>query len=487
MHNSLLIVLLAIFLAGNAFVVKRGYAPQNGILEYSVAGRSAGTAVFLMSFIGRWIPGSVCTVWFFLAAERGMYVQYLTVYTIGAVVMLRLLGVPLWRLGKRYNLETQADFIELRYGSATFKRFFSFITLIFWFPWVILEMKTIGQAITATSNYGIEYNISIIIVTMFVIITCFYGGVRGVNNGSVVQTTVFVALVCAGVYYLICAVFGGFFAMYARMAAEAPEILSVEFAYPHRFELASATLAGTLGSVFWPGMFCHIYAAKNESVIRKSSLLALFPMLPVFILTLSLGMSVRIIPGLQQADTMGLFRIAEIYGNEIVLAMLGVGVTATCMTMCAPVFNVAGVMIAKDLLSAPASLSRVDTLKSARICTVAVGLVALWLATIEFPNLVSLVMLMYSFIIQASVPILLGLLLRRSNLRGAVTGMAAGLLATLLLSVFPRLTDRMNGFSAGMAGFAVNAIVHIGVSLLTPVRRNAEEGFGRADRYLWRR
>ena len=127
----------------NAFVVKRGYAPQNGILEYSVAGRSAGTAVFLMSFIGRWMPGSVCTVWFVLAAERGMYAQYLTVYTIGAVV----------------------------------------------------------------------------------------------------QTIVFIALVCAGVYYLICAVFGGFFAMYARMAAEAPELLTVDFAYPHRFESISATLA----------------------------------------------------------------------------------------------------------------------------------------------------------------------------------------------------------------------------------------------------
>ena len=242
-----------------------------------------------------------------------------------------------------------------------------------------------------------------------------------------------------------------------------------------------------MGSIFWPGMFSHIYAAKDESVIRKSSLLALLPVLPVLILTLSLGMSARIIPGLHPSDAMGLFRIAEIHGNKIVLAMLGVGVTATCMTMCAPMFNVAGVMIAKDLLPAAASLARADTLKSAKVCTVTVGLVALWLATIEFPNLVSLVMLMYSFIIQASVPILFGLWLRRSNLRGAVAGMAAGLLTTLILSVFPQLTDMMNGFSAGMAGFAVNAIVHISVSFSMPVRRNADGSFGCADRYLWRR
>jgi SSS family solute:Na+ symporter len=487
MNNGILIVLLVVFLAGNVFAVKRGYAPQNGLHEYSVAGRSTGTFIFLMSFIGRWIPGSVCTVWFVLAAERGVYAQYLTVYTIGAVVMLRLFGVPLWRLGKRYNLETQADFIELRYGSTSFKRFFSLVTFIFWFPWVILELKTIGQALTATSNYSLEYNMSIIIVTMFILIPCFYGGVRSVNNGSVVQTLVFIVFVCAGVYDLICAAFGGFFPMYARMAAEAPEVLTVDFAYPHRFELFSAVLAGTLGSIFWPGMFCHIYAAKNEDVIRKSCLFTLFLALPAFILTLSLGMSARLIPGLRLSDAMGLFRIAEAYDNKIVLAMLGVGVTATCMTMCAPMFNVAGIMIAKDMLPALRALSRADTLKSAKVCTVAVGLVALWLATIEFPNLVSLVMLMYSFIIQASAPILLGLRLRRSNLYGAVAGMAAGLFATLVFSVFPQFVDGMNGLSAGIAGLAVNAVVHIAVSLLTPGQRETDGMFGHANSYLWRR
>ncbi|MDR2088251.1 MAG: hypothetical protein LBP73_02730 [Clostridiales Family XIII bacterium] len=487
MNNGLLIALSVAFLAGNVFIVKRGYAPQKGLHEYSVAGRSTGTLVFLMSFVGRWIPGSVCTVWFILAAERGVYAQYMTVYTVGAIVMLRLFGVPLWRLGKRYNLETQADFIELRYGSAAFKRFFSFVTFIFWFPWVILELKTIGQALTATSNHSVEYNISIIVVTMFVIISCFYGGVRSVNNGAVLQTAVFLAFVCVCVYCLIYKAFGGFFAMYARMAAEAPEVLALDFGRPHRFEWISATLAGALGSIFWPGMFCHIYAARDEDVIRRSSLLAPLLTLPALILTLSLGMGARLIPGLRLSDATSLFRTAELYGNKIVLAMLGVGTTATCMTMCAPMFNVAGVMIAKDLLPALRSPARTDALKSARICTVAVGLVALWLATIDFPNLVSLVMLMYSFIIQASAPILLGLRLRRSNLRGAAAGMAAGLLATLCFSVLPHFAEITNGISAGMAGLAVNVAVHTAVSFLTPARRNADGMFGRADRYLWRR
>jgi Na+/proline symporter len=154
------------------------------------------------------------------------------------------------------------------------------------------------------------------------------------------------------------------------------------------------------------------------------------------------------------------------YGNEVILAILGVGVTAACMTMCAPMFNVAGVMIAKDLLPALRAAAPADTVKYAKVCTVAVGLVALWLATIEFPNLVSLVMLMYNFMIQASVPILLGLWSRRSSLPGAAAGMATGLATTLAVSVCPPLTVAMNGLSAGMAGFAVNLAVHGAVSFV---------------------
>jgi SSS family solute:Na+ symporter len=467
MNNAVLLALLIAFLAGNLFVVRRGHRPQNDLYEYSTSSRAAGLIPFLASFVGRWMPGSVCTVWFLLAVERGLYAQYITVYTIGAVLMLRVCGPPLWRIGAKHRLETQADFIELRYGSPVFKAFFSFVTFIVWFPWVILELKTIGQAITATSNYSIEYNLSIITVTMFIIITCFYGGVRGVNNGSALQTAVFTAFLCACAYLLIRATFGGLFTMCARIAAEAPEALVLDFSAPHRFELASATLSGMLGSMFWPGMFCHIYAAKNEGVIRKACPLALCLALPVFMLTLALGMGARLLPGVDLSDALGLFRIAEIYGNRLLRAMLGVGVTAACMTMCAPMFSVAGTMIAKDMLPLLYPSAKPDALKSAKVCTVAVGLVALWLATIEFPNLVSLVMLMYNFIIQAAPPILLGLWMRRSNLRGAAAGMLAGLFITLIFSMFPHFTYRMNGLSAGMAGFIANMIVHAAVSVLT--------------------
>jgi SSS family solute:Na+ symporter len=473
MHNAVLIALLTGFLMGNVFVVRRGHAPQNDLCMYSVGNRATGAIAFLTSFVGRWIPGSVCTVWFILAAERGAYAQYLSAYTIGAIIMLRICGPPLWRLGAEHKLETQADFIELRYGSAMFKGLFSLITFIVWFPWVILELKTIGQAITATSNYSIEYNLSIIAVTLFIIISCFYGGIRGVNNSSVLQTSVFVAFICVAVYLLIHAIFGGFFAMYARMAAETPEALSLDFGKPHRFELASLTLSGMLGSVFWPGIFCHIYTAKSEDVIRKSCLAAPFLALPVLILTLSLGMGARLLPGMHLSDALGLFHIAEIYGDRTLRAMLGVGVTAACMTMCAPMFNVAGVMIAKDILPFLRPSAKPDALKSAKVCTVTVGLVALWIATIEFPNLVSLVMLMYNFIIQTAAPILLGLWSKQSNLRGAAAGMAVGIFITLLFSVFPQFTEGMNGLSAGMAGFIANVTVHAAVSFATGRRRAA--------------
>ncbi|MDR3294567.1 MAG: sodium:solute symporter family protein [Clostridiales Family XIII bacterium] len=468
MYNILLPVLLIVFLAGNMFFIISRHKPQTTLREYSVAGCSAGTATFLFSFVGRWIPGAVCTVWFTLAAERGVYAHYLILYSLGAVAMLRCFGIPIWRLSQQYGLETQADFIELRYGSKLFKSAFSALTLLFWFPWVILELKTIGQAIAATSGNSIEYNIGIISVTMFIIIFCFYGGVRSVNNSAVLQTVILILFGCICAYCLICRTFGGVFNLYADVAVQAPALLHLDFSSARRFEWLSAIISGTLGSIFWPGMFCLIYAADSTKSIRRASVLAPLLLLPFFWLLLSLGSGAQLIPGFEAEGSTGLFWIAEQYGDPFLRAMLGVGAVAASMSMCAPVFNVAGIMVAKDLYATLRLRSGVNTLKAARISTVLVGLVALWLATLYLPNLVSLVMLMYNFIIQASAPILLGLCWRRSTLGGAASGMVFGIVTTLLMSLCPSLVDFVSGWSAGMMGLAVNVTVHVIVSLLMP-------------------
>jgi SSS family solute:Na+ symporter len=479
MTNAYLIILLTLFLGANALIIIHKNVPQNNLREYSTANQSAGTSVFAFAFAARWFPGSVFIMWFSLASERGIYAEYLLAYTFGAIIMLRFVGVRVWKLGRHYGLKTQADFIELRYGSRLFKKIFSMITLVFWLPWAILELKTLGHAITASSKYSIEYNISMIIVTIFVIICCFYGGVRGVNNSAVLHAVTSALLGGGCAYYLIRRIFGGIGDMYLAISERMPALLILDLSPPSGFEWASAIISGTFGSVFWPGMFCLIYTAADANVIRAAGAIAPVILAPVIFLVLALGMGAPLIPGFDAEKTADIFQIAESYGGQIILALLGIAVVASSISMCAPVFNVAGVMIAGDLNPARklSSASNGDDLKIARVATVSVGLLTLWMATLEIPNLVSTVMLMYNFIIHAGVPILLGLFLKRCTLPGAAAGMASGILVTLLAGVSPRIIEMANGCSAGMLGLMVHVVVLIGVSMFTPASKNVEEIF----------
>ena len=477
MDNLTFYLVFLIFFSLLIFVIVKRHKNQDSFSEYSVADRSSGTLAFAFAFAGRWFVGSIFTVWFVMAAEHGIYAQYLTLYTIGAIIMLYIFGKPISNLGKKYNLETQADFIELRYGSRLFKKIFACLTLIFWVPWVILELKTIGNAISAASNYSIEYNIGVIFVTLIIIICCYYGGVRAINNGVIVQASIvfIVGVVCS--YFFIWKVFGGVCDMLAQISVERPDLLELDNSAGHKHDWVSATLSGALGSIIWPGMFVLIYSAKSPKVIKKSTPIIIFMLIPPIVLILLLGMGASLILGSEASNLAGLLIIAEKYGNPLILAILGVSTVAGSMSMCSAVFNVAGNIVAKDINPHYNLNKRDNALKVAKVATVTVGLIALWIATIIIPNLSSIVFLMYSFIIQPGVPIILGLCWRRSNLYSAVAGMTIGLIVTIVATLYPEIVTVMNGLSSGILGLAANIIVHLIISMVTPKYEKVDEIF----------
>src|SRR5699024_12547224 len=58
--------------------------------------------------------------------------------------------------------------------------------------------------------------------------------------------------------------------------------------------------------------------------------------------------------------------------------------------------------------------------------TLLIGVVAIVIATAEITIIVSIVIYIYEFLVQVSVPIVLGLFWKRGNVYGAFSGMIAG-------------------------------------------------------------
>ncbi|MCG8540178.1 MAG: sodium:solute symporter family protein, partial [Clostridia bacterium] len=421
--------------------------------------------------------------WFAASAGLGIFAQYLVIYSVASLVIMYLMARPVWIWGKVFDLETQADMIGLRYGNKKFKVLFSLATFLFWFPWLILEMKTIGYIVAAATYHSINFNIGMIIVSLFVVIYSFYGGARATAIGNLVQGITFTVIGTITVYYLIRKIYGGVFAIYPVLQELKPELLTLQGGFGGNY-WASVIITCTLGAFTLPGIFNRIYMADSPKAVKKSVFIA--PLAGVFIgfLTLALGLGAGLLEGFPADAQSAIFWMADHYGGPFVLALIGIFALSACMSTISAVINTASVLIAKDLASSVVkNLSRETMLKYAKGLTIGVGLISLYIATIDLPNLMMIALVMYDCIVQAFIPLFVGLFWRKSNLPGAFAGMLIGVVIALYGNLNPQSIAWTGGWSAGMVGMGVNFIVHIICGFAFGKQKHVDEIFKVVNNY----
>ncbi|MDR0519259.1 MAG: hypothetical protein LBG82_04320 [Clostridiales Family XIII bacterium] len=204
MNKAIIAILLIVaFFAVNAIIIKLLGKKQDSLEEYGVGGRSFGWLLNAFAYIGGWYTGTTYTGWFSNSSTIGVFAQYVLIYSITSLFIMFFMARPVWVLGKVYGLETQGDLIELRYGSRVFKFVFAVLTFLFWSPWLILEIKSIGYVVQAATYQSIGFNIGLIVVSVFVIGYCFLGGSRASAVGGLVQGITFTIVGVIAVYWLI--------------------------------------------------------------------------------------------------------------------------------------------------------------------------------------------------------------------------------------------------------------------------------------------
>jgi cation/acetate symporter len=146
------------------------------------------------------------------------------------------------------------------------------------------------------------------------------------------------------------------------------------------------------------------------------------------------------------------------------VGLMGILALAACMSTISAVLNTAAVLIAKDWVGAAnPKLSREILFKWARRITIIIGIFAIFIATLEIPQLVPISLVMYDCTVQAFPAIFIGLFWRRANLPGVSIGFAVGCLFSLLGNAFPATIAWAGGgglgWSGGMIGVVFNVII----------------------------
>jgi SSS family solute:Na+ symporter len=473
---------ILVFFILNILVIVKFQKRQDSFEEYSVGSRSFGWLLYSFSFLGYWYTGTLYLSGFSLSASRGVFAQYLTVYSVASLAVLYFMAKPVWVWGKKYNLVTQADFIGLRYGSKLFKTIFSVITFSFWFPWIIIEIKTVGHIASLATYSRLDANAGMIIVCLFVIVYTFYGGVRASANASIIQATAFIGLDVILSGALIWKLFGGAAEIFPLVEAAKPSLLVLDAGEGGGY-WASILLTGTLGAFAYPDMFKQLYTADSPRTIRK--IVFLVPVVSLLgTLSLLLGLGGSLMPGFPVQDEYSLFWFADIYGGPILLSLYAIIPLSASMSTFSAVINTSAVMVCKDFIgTVKKGLSSRDMLRYAKGLTIIIGILSLYIATIRVDNLMNIALIMFDLIVQAIIPLFVGLYWKKSNLPGAFGGMAAGIAIALIGNFYPQTFLWAEGWSPGMVGLAVNLAIHVICGLAFGRQSHVDELFDAVNEY----
>jgi len=467
-----MVTIVTIVAVGATIGMVAGARRKMDLEQWTVGGRGFGTVLMFLL-----MAGETYTTFAFLGASgwaysRGGPTLYVFAYITLAYVISFFLLPPLWEVGRKYGLQTQADFFGRRYGNKYLAGLVCVVGIASFIPYLQLQITGLGIIVSTASFNAIgripAMAISVILLVGFVLAS----GVRAVAWVSVLKDVliVFTALVIGfGVPYIY---FGGIGPMFVTLAHARPAHLTMPGATTnlgHTWYI-STVLMTSMGYFMWPHAFGATFTAKSGDTLRRNAVV-----MPLYTLTLALIFfagfaAVLVVPGLANGD-FALLTVVRKSFSPWFLGVVGGAGALTAMVPAAIFILTAATLFAKNLyrpLFAPA-MSDDQVELFARIMVVVLGLISLCLAIYSSTTLVSLLLTGYAGVTQFFPGVVLGLYWKRVTMRAVFTGLIVGIGMALFLMLSNR--DPLFGWSAGFLALCLNFIVTVFLSLLRP--RNA--------------
>jgi solute:Na+ symporter, SSS family len=464
-----LTTIFAIVAMGAAIGFLAGVHRKMDLEQWTVGGRGFGAVLMYLL-----MAGEVYTTFSFLGASgwaysRGGPTLYIMAYLTLAYVVSFFILPQIWEVGRKYGMQTQSDFFNLRYSNKYLAGFVCVVGIACFVPYLQLQITGLGIIVSIASFDGIgripAMAVSVILLVAFV----FASGVRAVAWVSVLKDVlmVFAAVTIGiGIPYIH---FGGIGPMFAALAHSRPAHLTMPGATTnlgHTWYISTVLLT-SLGFYMWPHAFGAAFTAKSGDILRRNA-----AVMPLYSITLAfifiVGFTaVLVVPGLPNGD-LSLLTIVRKSFPPWFLGVIGGAGALTAMVPAAIFILTAATLFAKNLyrpIFAPA-MTDDQVAKLARVTVVVLGLISLILAIYRSATLVGLLLTGYAGVTQFFPGVVLGLYWKRVTTPGVFLGMMAGVATVLFLLLSHR--DPLYGWNAGFVALCLNFLITAVVSLGTP-------------------
>lgn len=494
------LIVSAYFVAVAAVGLGGRRAKGRGAQSFFLAGRTLTPLVLLATMAATNFSGF--TVVGFSGAGYRLGLGFYPVMAYGTgfmAVSFALVGLPAWRLGKRFGLITPPELMTARFGSPLLTRLFAGTMVVFTLPYLAIQPMAAGYVLE--SLLGLPYAAGAGIVSGLVLAYVLAGGMRSVVWTDVFQGLTMLAVLSLGLVAVLRAT-GGATAAFADLASKSPEYLSRPGAGPglHLGVWFSYMILWTLADPMFPQLFQRFYASKDERSIVRT--MTLYPVVTsvLFFFPVAIGVLGRLrVPGLSDGDSDRILpMLMESLGGDWLVALAAAGLVAGIMsTMDSQLLTLSSI-IDRDIAGGGRASLRDTGARAVGRCPsvpVAVTLVALsaagyLLALKPLATILAIATETFSGLAVLLPSVLAAIYWRRASARAAVLSIAVGEIVVVLyhFAMLPRF-----GLLPAIPATAVAAAIVVAWgSLARPADTRppgwadeASTGIGRRAGVLW--
>ncbi len=475
MNSSLFIILGTM-----VFAIYLGIRARKGkdmnLEQWSVGGRSFGVVlVFLL------MAGESYTTFTFLGASGTAYrsggSSYYMCLLLPYIMGYWLLPV-IWKYARDYRLVSQSDFFVSKYNSKPLGVFVSIIGVIAMVPYLVLQLKGLGNIVSQMS-YGVispalSIVLSVIVMTIFVMISGIHGSAW---TAALKDILVFFVVVFLGIYIPI-HYYGGYESMFLEINKVNQNFLALPETGMSGSWFISTAVVTSFAFYMWPHVFSSIYTAQSAKTLRRNSLVMPFYQLSIlFVIFVGFAAFLQV-PGLIGSDAdLSLLKLAKASFDPWFVGVIGAAGILTALVPGSLILMATCTLLSKNIYKVWKPETTDDHLsKMARSLVPIVAAVALYF-TFNTGNTILTLYLMAVNIVGQLFPAMIFSLSKKSfaTATGAFAGIVCGILIVAYMSItkttigalMPGSPQFFQDLNIGFVAILINLIVLIAVSAVT--------------------
>jgi SSS family solute:Na+ symporter len=255
---------------------------ENDAEDFYLASRTLGTLVLLFTTFA-----TLLSAFTFFGGPNLAYAagpEWILVMGVMDGVLFALLwyavGYRQWLIGRAREYVTLGQMLGDRFGSPALRGLVAFVSLLWLFPYVMLQQMGAGEAIRGLTGGAVPYWGGAALITVFMIVYVMIAGLRGVAWTDTLQGLFMLSVLWIAVAWILGDI-GGVEAATRGMVTANPEFAALGGGlYTPQFIVSSAVTIA-FGVAMFPQINQRFFVAKSERVLKRS-----FALWPVLVLLL---------------------------------------------------------------------------------------------------------------------------------------------------------------------------------------------------------